>query len=143
MPLFRVYKLKDNKDPMKQISKSLVLVVMAVTLGFCYAQAAMAIQSRDTASKDRDQSRTLTGTVVDKGENPLPSSVVYLKNTKTLAVKSFIADDSGGFRFTALSPNADYEVYAEFNGQRSSTKTLSSFDSRPNVQLQLKIDVKK
>jgi protocatechuate 3,4-dioxygenase beta subunit len=130
---------------MKRISKLLVLPM--VVLGMCLAmgQSALAAQrgGRDTASKDRDQSRTLTGTVVDKEENALPSSVVYLKNTKTLAVKSFIADDSGSFRFTALSPNADYEVYAEYNGQRSSTKTLSSFDSRPNVQLQLKIDVKK
>src|SRR3954468_13403689 len=130
---------------MKRISKLLVLPM--VVLGMCLAmgQSALAVQrgGRDTASKDRDQSRTLTGTVVDKEENALPSSVVYLKNTKTLAVKSFIADDSGSFRFTALSPNADYEVYAEYNGQRSRTKTLSSFDSRPSVQLQLKIDVKK
>ena len=99
-------------------------------------------QARDM-SKDRDQSRTLQGTVVDKAEEPLPGSVVYLKNTKTLAVKSFISDDAGGFRFPALSPNVDYEVYAEFNGQRSATKTLSSFDSRTSVQMQLKIDVKK
>src|SRR5438270_9643192 len=127
------------------ISKTLALALLTAVATLISAQAAPLLfaQGRETASKDRDQSRTLTGTVVDKEENPLPSSVVYLKNTKTLAVKSFIADDSGGFRFTALSPNADYEVYAEFNGQRSSTKTLSSFDSRPSVQLQLKIDVKK
>ena|SRR6266853_5237265 len=130
---------------MKPISKTLLLPMLLVGVGLSSAQGVLAIslQGRDAASKDRDQSRTLTGTVVDKEENPLSGSVVYLKNTKTLAVKSFIADDSGGFRFTALSPNADYEVYAEFNGQRSSTKTLSSFDSRPSVQLQLKIDVKK
>ena len=130
---------------MKRISKALILPLLVMGLGLILGQSALAVsaQGRDAASKDRDQSRTLTGTVVDKDENPLASSVVYLKNTKTLAVKTFIADDSGGFRFTALSPNADYEVYAEFNGQRSSTKTLSSFDSRPSVQLQLKIDVKK
>src|SRR5882724_11890607 len=123
---------------MKPISKTLLLPLLLLGVGLSSAQSALAIslQGRDTVSKDRDQSRTLTGTVVDKEENPLSGSVVYLKNTKTLAVKSFIADDSGGFRFTALSPNADYEVYAEFNGQRSSTKTLSSFDSRPSVQLQ-------
>ena len=130
---------------MKRILKMLVLLLLVSGMSLVSARNALAVQGggRDVASKDRDQSRTLTGTVVDKEENPLSGSVVYLKNTKTLAVKSFIADESGGFRFTALSPNADYEVYAEFNGQRSSTKTLSSFDSRPSVQLQLKIDVKK
>ena len=128
---------------MKRISKATTLFLFLPAFSLFATQGALAIQSSDIAAKDRDQSRTLTGTVVDKDENPLPGSVVYLKNTKTLAVKSFIADDSGGFRFTGLSPNADYEIYAEFNAQRSSTKTLSSFDSRQSVQLQLKIDVKK
>ena|SRR5438105_7414958 len=120
--------------------QTLLLLLLAASLP---AIPAFASQRSSISSKDRDQSRTVTGTVVDKSEDPLPGSVVYLKNTKTLAVKSFISDDSGGFRFTALLPNVDYEIYAEFNGQRSSTKTLSSFDSRTNVQMQLKIDLKK
>ena len=127
---------------MKSSKASLVIALcFAGLLGM--PKAAHATQWSLAASKDRDQSRTLSGTVLDQTEAPLAGSVVYLKNIKTLAVKSFIADDSGGFRFPALSPNVDYEIYAEFNGQRSGTKTLSSFDSRTAVQMQLKIDVKK
>ena len=125
----------------KKMMKASLLLLLGVSL--LAAPVASYANQLDMSSKDRDQSRTVTGTVIDKSENPLPGSVVYLKNTKTLAVKSFIADDSGGFRFTALLPNVDYELYAEFNGQRSGTKTLSSFDSRTDVQMQLKIDVKK
>ena len=33
------------------------------------------------------------------------------------------------------------ELYAEFNGVRSSTKTISSFDSKTNVTMTLKVDV--
>jgi hypothetical protein len=95
------------------------------------------------AGKEKDQLRTLNGNVRDKNESPLPGSIVYLKNMKTLAVKTYIADNEGAFHFHSLSPNVDYEVYGEFNGQRSATKMLSSFDSRPVVNMELKIDAKK
>jgi hypothetical protein len=95
------------------------------------------------AGKDKDQLRILNGNVRDKGDSALSGSIVYLKNTKTLSVKTYIADNEGAFHFHSLSPNVDYEVYAEFNGQRSSTKMLSSFDSRPVVNMELKIDAKK
>lgn len=88
---------------------------------------------------DKDQLKTVTGTVTGKDDAPLGAAVVYLKNTKTLAVKSFIADDGGNFRFHALSPNVDYEVYAEKGGQRSNVKTVSSFDSRTDVTVKLTI----
>ena len=74
---------------------------------------------------------------------PLAHAVVYLKDTKTLAVKTYIANQDGSFQFNGLSPNQDYQIYAEFNGDRSGSKTLSSFDSRPNPTMNLHIEVKK
>ncbi|HUS20050.1 MAG TPA: carboxypeptidase-like regulatory domain-containing protein [Terriglobales bacterium] len=99
-----------------------------------------ALEQKDS---DQNQLKSVTGMVVGEGDAPLPQSVVYLKNMKTLAVKSFIADDAGAFRFYALSPNTDYQVYAEYNGQRSGTKTISAFDSKTKVEMTLKIDIKK
>ena len=87
--------------------------------------------------------RTLEGYVYGQGDTPLPAAVVYLKNTKTLAVKSLYASDDGSYRFNALSPNTDYEIFAEYKGKRSDTKTLSSFDSRTQARINLKIDVAK
>jgi hypothetical protein len=98
-------------------------------------------QSSTIAEKERV--KNVSGSVVDKSESPLSGAVVYLKNTKTLAVKSFICNDQGQFRFNALSPNTDYELYAEFNGTRSGTKTISSFDSKVDVTMTLKVDVKR
>lgn len=94
-----------------------------------------------TASADKNVSpmRLLTGQVVNRAETPLPNAVVYLTNTKTLTVKTFITDQTGNYRFPELSPNVDYQVYAEFNGARSDTKTLSSFDSRQRAVINLKI----
>jgi len=87
----------------------------------------------------KDPNRTITGTVVDDKENPISGAVVYLKNTRNLAVKSYITEAKGSYRFTGLSPNADFEVYAEFKGKRSATKTFSVFESRKEVDFTLKI----
>ena len=84
----------------------------------------------------------LTGRVIDKQDAPLPSAVVYLANTRTRAVKTFIVGQDGKYRFPALSPNVDYEVYAQYHGNKSDTKTVSQFDSRPQVNINLRIDTK-
>ena len=83
--------------------------------------------------------RTLVGHVLDDREQPLQKAVVYLKNTKNLAIKTYISEPDGTFRFSGLAPNIDYEVYAEHEGSRSDTKTLSGFDSRRQVNITLKI----
>jgi Carboxypeptidase regulatory-like domain len=91
----------------------------------------------------RVTSRTLTGTVLDKSDKPLANAVVYLKNKKTLAVKTYIAQNDGTYRFPELSPNVDYEVYAQKDGKKSDAKTLSSFDDREKANINLRIDMKK
>ena len=96
----------------------------------------------DAKDKSGDAGRLLTGRVVDKQDAPLPSSVVYLANTRTRAVKTFIVGQDGNYRFPALSPNVDYEVYAQFEGHKSDTKTVSQFDTRPQVNINLRIDTK-
>lgn len=92
-----------------------------------------------TFAGEAEALRTLQGQVMADNEAPLPGAVVYLKNTKTMSVRSFVSDDKGNYRFTSLSPNVDYEVYAEYNGNKSDTKTLSSFDSRSVAYINLKI----
>jgi Carboxypeptidase regulatory-like domain len=86
--------------------------------------------------------KVLTGKVLDKQDNPLPSAVVYLTDTRTRAVKTYIVSKDGGYRFTAMSPNVDYEIYAQFNGKKSDTKMLSQFDNRSIVNINLKVDTR-
>jgi len=93
--------------------------------------------------KKETQLRTVHGVVSDKSENPLPNSVVFLKNLRTNAVRSNLPipmeiTGSGG-----LDPNADYEVHAEFEGAKSPVRNVSSLDNRKEMVVNLKIDKKK
>lgn len=89
--------------------------------------------------KGEPQLRTVHGSVIDKSENPVSASVVYLLNMKTQAVKTYITDDAGNYRFSGLDPNVDYEVHAEHGDTTSPTRTVSSFDSRRDIALVLKL----
>jgi hypothetical protein len=95
-----------------------------------------------SAKEKPDSGKLLTGKVVDHDDHPLADSVVYLSNTRTRAVKTYIVGPDGMYHFPALSPNTDYEVYAQFNGRKSDTKTLSQFDDRATVTIVLRIDTK-
>lgn len=91
----------------------------------------------------RVTTRTLTGTVVDKSDAAVANAVVYLKNQKTLAVKTYIAGNDGSYRFPELSPNIDYEIYAQKDGKKSDSKVLSQFDDRENARIILRINMNK
>jgi hypothetical protein len=69
--------------------------------------------------------------------------VVFLKITRTNAVRSYIADDEGNYRFSGLDPNVDYEVHAEKDGAKSTVRTVSSFDNKKEIILNLKLEKKK
>jgi Carboxypeptidase regulatory-like domain len=87
----------------------------------------------------RVTSRILTGVVLDKSDAAVSNAVVYLKNMKSLVVKTVIAGNDGAYRFPELSPNVDYEVYAQREGKKSDTKTLSQFDDRQQANIVLRI----
>jgi hypothetical protein len=115
------------------------LVAIAVCALVCVASLSLAAAPAAAQGRGRVESRTLTGRVLGSHDEPLQKAVVYLKNTKSLVIKTYITDADGSYRFPALSTNVDYEVYAEHDGARSGAKTLSGFDSRkdPNITLRI------
>ena len=117
---------------------STVRVTMAALLLVGIAAARISPDQKDKPATGR----MLTGKVLDKHDNPIVNSVVYLSNTRTHAVTSYIVGPDGSYQFPQLSPNVDYEVYAQYQGRKSDTKTVSQFDDRKQVNIILRIDLK-
>ncbi|MGP8259989.1 MAG: carboxypeptidase-like regulatory domain-containing protein [Acidobacteriaceae bacterium] len=86
--------------------------------------------------------RVVQGKIFNSSGVGLKGATVFLKDDRTLAVKSYIAADDGYFRFVQLMQNTDYELWAEYDGKKSAVKSISSFDTRAEINLTLKIDTK-
>ena len=95
------------------------------------------------AQQHAPQERIAEGSVVSKSDVPLAGAIVYLKDTKTNAVKTYIADKDGHFRFGELSQNTDYELWAENDGLHSRHKGISYISSKNDYNFTLKIDSQK
>jgi len=119
------------------VTKRIPLVLLLFVL------AAVSSHAAPQDNKHESQLRTVRGLVLDKADAPISAGVVFLKNNRTNAVRSYISDDAGNYRFSGLDPNADYEVHAEKDGAKSQTHTISSFDARKDIVLNLKLDKKK
>jgi hypothetical protein len=89
--------------------------------------------------REKQQGRLLYGKVLDQQDNPVVSAIVYLTNTRTHAVKTYIVGPDGTYRFPGLT-TVDYEVYAQHNDRKSDTKSVSQFDDRSQVYIDLKIN---
>ncbi len=116
-------------------ARVLVIAVLVATL----------LTSFSAIAKEKEPStpgRLLSGKVLDKQDNPVPNAVVYVTDTRSRAVKTYIVGPDGSYRFPALSANVDYEVYAQFNGKSSDTKRISQFDDRKVLSVVLRIDTK-
>ena len=123
--------------PQTLSSRVVFCLVLLVTL-------AIPVFSQDKAQEKKNaQLKTVHGTVMDGKENFQPSAVVYLKNLKSQAIKTYIADEAGKYRFSGLDPNVDYEIHAEKGDLISGNRTISSFDSRKDLEMTLKVDKKK
>ena len=134
------------KNAVIEVAASLRLILSLVLLSasiFCASTSALAAPAQLVGRDSKeDKTRLLTGKVLDSGDNPLPNAVVYLTNTHTRSVKTYIVGPDGAYRFPALQPSIDYEVYAQYNNRKSHTKTVSQFDDRSQVYISLKIDTK-
>jgi hypothetical protein len=123
------------KSPAR-VRKSQIITLCSLTLALLAAPATFA------KTKDTTPGRLLTGKVLDRQDNVIVNAVVYVTDTRTRAVKTYIVGPDGSYRFPALATNVDYEIYAQSNGKTSDTKRMSQFDDRKVVEILLRIDTR-
>lgn len=83
--------------------------------------------------------RTVSGTVLSAGAQPVVGATVFLKNQKTKAIRSFTSLDNGHFHFAQVDKDQDYDLWAEKDGKKSAVKTVSSWDARADFVSDLKL----
>ena len=130
---------------MKRFPFSLLSFAGVLSLA-CGSIAALSVVARAVPAFAQQRGpiqRVVEGKVVDKQDAVVNGAVVYLKDDHTLAVKSYITDDKGAYRFGQLAQNTDYELWAESNGKKSPVTNISSFDSKNQFYINLKIDLSK
>ena len=114
-----------------------ILLLWAITVAIAAVQPLCAQGKQDTSPK------SVQGVVTDAADNLVEGAVVQLKDTKTLQVRSFITKNDGVYHFHGLNPDVDYELKADYQGASSPSKTISSFNSKKQSMVNLKLDSKK
>ena len=106
----------------------------ALTVG-----AIPSIDSLTTAHAQNVGQRSVSGLVVGADSAPVQGATVFLKNSKTKAIRSYTSASNGRFRFAQVNMTDDYDLWAEKDGKKSATKTVSSWDARKDFETELKM----
>ena len=73
------------------------------------------------------------------GLGKVVSATVFLKDIKDKTIRSYTTDAKGHFRFTQVNMAEDHELWAEKDGKKTQTKTVSSWDTRKEFETELKM----
>jgi hypothetical protein len=83
--------------------------------------------------------RVVTGKVVDSSDAAVAGAVVFLKDIKTKSIRSYTTTADGKFRFTGVNMAEDHDLWAEKDGKKSATKSVSTWDTRTQFECELKL----
>ena len=118
---------------MKRFHARTLLVLLALAVPFLIVGQGV----NDT--RGAGTTRSVEGVVTDSGGATKPGAHVLLKDTKSLAVRSFITQADGQYHFYGLSGDIDYEIHAQYQGSSTSTKNISIFNSKKVITVNLKL----
>jgi hypothetical protein len=83
--------------------------------------------------------RVVVGSVFDDASAPVSGATVFLRNTKSKSIRSYTSTKDGRFRFTQVDMSTDYDLWAEKDGKKSAVKTVSTWDTRKEVENELRL----
>ena len=83
--------------------------------------------------------RAVMGAVVDANSTPVAGATVFLRDMKSKNIRSFTSVEHGRFRFAQVNMAEDHELWAEKDGRKSAVKSISSWDARKEIEVDLKL----
>jgi len=83
--------------------------------------------------------RVVEGSVVDASSATVAGATVFLKNLKSKSIRSYTSEAGGKFYFAQVNMIDQYDLWAEKDGRKSPTKTVSSWDERKDFTTELKL----
>ncbi|HEY0794325.1 MAG TPA: carboxypeptidase-like regulatory domain-containing protein [Acidisarcina sp.] len=127
---------RTHPSARRSVSRSgLRLALLSLAISSLAGTADLAFTA--PAQAESAPQKVVQGKVFDEGDVAQPGAIVYLKSAKSDAIKSFIATADGGYRFGQLATDTDYTLWAELNGKKSATKTITAFDSKKEFLINL------
>jgi len=83
--------------------------------------------------------RVVGGSVVDANSAPVIGATVFLKDLKTKSIRSYTTVEKGRYRFGQVNMAEDQELWAEKDGKKTAVKTVTSWDTRKEFEIELKL----
>ena len=83
--------------------------------------------------------RDVSGSVVEGGSEPVTGATVFLKNQKTKSIRSYTSTTDGRFHFAQVNMSEDFDLWAEKDNRKTAVKTVSSWDTRKEFEVELKL----
>lgn len=112
-----------------KLAAMFVLFIVAAVTGINHSQASPL--------------RTAHGIVVDAKGRAVSANIVYLHDQRTNAVRTYVTDPHGRFRFSGIRYNTDYRIHAEHQGLVSAVRRIPAHSTSKLIKLDLKLDRKK
>ena len=121
-----------------KIGRARLLALAALVLGILLLSRFGANNGFSARAQNLGE-RTVSGTVLDAGSNPVQGATVFLKNQKSKTIRSFTSLANGHFYFAQVNKAEDFDLWAEKEGKKSEVKTVSSWDERAQYVTELRL----
>jgi hypothetical protein len=92
-----------------------------------------------TAQAQNLGQRVVMGAVVDANSVAVVGATVFLKDLKTKTIRSYTSVANGRFRFAQVNMVEEHELWAEKDGKKTAVKTVSSWDTRKEFEVELRL----
>jgi hypothetical protein len=123
----------------KLIRKSLAArVVLALLMAGLVPLGSISVGPFTAEAQNLGQ-RAVMGAVVDANSTPVAGATVFLRDLKSKNIRSFTSVEHGRFRFAQVNIAEDHELWAEKDGRKSAVKSISPWDARKEIEVDLKL----